>query len=99
MEGTAATTNRSPEVMALLTPLAEIALMDVNAATGLPAGVYTSRAFHEAEQTALFEHGWLCVGRSEDVPAPGGQAACDIDAPPPRGRRAPPTSEGPTSEL
>src|ERR1051326_2117355 len=78
MEGTAATTNRSPEVMALLTSLAEIAHMDVNAATGLPAGVYTSRAFHEAEQTALFEHGWLCVGRSEDVPAPGDYVVSDI---------------------
>jgi len=70
--------NRSPEVMALLGRLAEIARMDVKAATGLPAGLYTSQAFHAAEQTALFEDGWLCVGRSEDVPAPGDYLVSDI---------------------
>jgi phenylpropionate dioxygenase-like ring-hydroxylating dioxygenase large terminal subunit len=79
MEGTTATPpNRSPEVMALLGRLAEIARMDVKAATGLPPGLYTSQAFHVAEQTALFEDGWLCVGRSEDVPAPGDYLVSDI---------------------
>jgi len=79
MEGTLATPpNRGPEVMALLGRLAEIARMDIKAATGLPARLYTSRAFHAAEQTALFENGWLCVGRSDDVPAPGDYFVSDI---------------------
>ena len=79
MEGTLATPpNRGPEVMALLGRLAEIARMDIKAATGLPARLYTSRAFHAAEQTALFENGWLCVGRSDDVPAPGDYLVSDI---------------------
>jgi choline monooxygenase len=79
MEGTLATPpNRGPEVMALLGRLAEIARMDIKAATGLPARLYTSRAFHAAEQTALFENGWLCVGRSDDVPASGDYLVSDI---------------------
>jgi nitrite reductase/ring-hydroxylating ferredoxin subunit len=79
MEGTLATPpNRGPEVMALLGRLAEIARMDIKAATGLPARLYTSRAFHAAEQTALFENGWLCVGRSDDEPAPGDYLVSDI---------------------
>jgi choline monooxygenase len=79
MEGRPATPpNRSLEVTALLDRLAEIARTDIKAATGLPAGLYTSRAFHAAEQTALFEDGWLCVGRSDDVPAPGDYLVSDI---------------------
>jgi phenylpropionate dioxygenase-like ring-hydroxylating dioxygenase large terminal subunit len=72
--------NRSPEVVALLGCLAELVRMDVEMATGLPAGLYTSRAFYAAEQAALFEEGWLCVGREDDVPAPGDYLVSDIGA-------------------
>lgn len=70
----------SPEVTALLTRLAEIADMDANSATGLPARLYTSSAFFAAEQQALFESGWLCLGRVEDLPAPGDFLVSDIGA-------------------
>ena len=54
--------------------------MKPEAATGLPAGVYTSPAFHAVEQAALFEVGWLCVGRVDDVPSPGDYLVSDIGA-------------------
>jgi choline monooxygenase len=67
-------------VTALLGRVAELAQRDVRAATGLPAGVYTSPAFYAAEQAALFDNGWLCVGRADDLPSPGDYLVCDIGA-------------------
>src|ERR1700676_149995 len=79
MDGaTAKPPDRSPEVTALLGRVAEIARMRAEAATGLPAGVYTSPAFHAVEQAALFEDGWLCLGRADDVPSPGDYLTFDI---------------------
>src|SRR5579859_437164 len=78
-ETTAKLPNYNPEMTALLDRVADIARMDVAAATGLPAGVYTSPAFYAAEQT-LFENGWLCVGRADDVPSPGDYLVSDIGA-------------------
>jgi choline monooxygenase len=65
-------------VTALLARVADIARMGVDAATGLPADVYTSPAFYTAEQTALFRDGWLCIGRADDVPSPGDYLVSDI---------------------
>ena len=54
--------------------------MDIRAATGLPAGVYTSPAFYSAEQAALFDNGWLCVGRADDLPSSGDYLVSEIGA-------------------
>jgi len=67
-----------PEVSALLDRLAEIASKGAEAATGLPARLYTSPAFYAAERKALLEDGWLCVGRADDVPAAGDYLVSDI---------------------
>jgi nitrite reductase/ring-hydroxylating ferredoxin subunit len=37
----------------------------------LPPACYTSPAFYEFEKSALFDHEWLCVGREDQVAAPG----------------------------
>ena len=37
----------------------------------LPAWCYTSEAFFRAERERLFRHGWLFVGREDQVTAPG----------------------------
>ena len=40
-------------------------------AGGLPAAAYTSPAFLARENERLFARRWVCVGITEDVPAPG----------------------------
>ena len=75
------TTNRvdhAPEVAELLARVAETAQADPTTANALPAGVYTSPAFYEAEQATLFQRGWLCLGRADDLPSPGDYLVTDI---------------------
>ncbi len=75
------TTNRvdhAPEVAELLAWVAETAQADPTTATALPAGAYTSPAFYEAEQATLFQRGWLCLGRADDLPSPGDYLVTDI---------------------
>ena len=75
------TTNRvdhAPEVAELLARVAETAQADPTTANALPAGVYTSPAFYEAEQATLFQRGWLCFGRADDLPSPGDYLVTDI---------------------
>jgi hypothetical protein len=49
-EGTINRSNHAPDVAELLSRVAEIAQADPTTANALPAGVYTSPAFYEAEQ-------------------------------------------------
>lgn len=49
----------------------ESSIVDVLDAETLPPACYTSDAFFEFEKEALFNHEWLCVGRVEQVKAPG----------------------------
>ena len=75
------TTNRvdhAPEVAELLARVAETAQADPTTANALPAGVYTSPAFYEAEQATLFRRGWLCLGRADDLPSAGDYLVTDI---------------------
>jgi phenylpropionate dioxygenase-like ring-hydroxylating dioxygenase large terminal subunit len=67
-----------PEVAALIEQLATLVRQDVQDATGLPAALYTSPAFHQAEQAALFQEGWLCIGREAALPAAGDYRVTDI---------------------
>ena len=47
-------------------------------ATALPGAAFTSARLYDAERTRLFEHGWLCAGRVDQVPAPGDVFPIDL---------------------
>ena len=49
----------------------EPAARPVVEAIGLPPGCYTDPAFYEFEMSAVFDDGWMCVGRSSQIPEPG----------------------------
>jgi phenylpropionate dioxygenase-like ring-hydroxylating dioxygenase large terminal subunit len=51
---------------------------DVNEAGILPPILYTSDEFFAFEKEAIFGHDWLCVGRVDQVPAPGDWYGFDI---------------------
>ncbi len=44
----------------------------------LPAEAYTSQSVFDWEALHLFEQGWVCVGRAEDLSSPGDQRAFRI---------------------
>ena len=44
----------------------------------LPAAAYLDDAVHDWEQTHFFEHGWICVGRSDDLSERGARRAVAI---------------------
>ena len=77
-DGTVNRFSHAPDVMELLSCVAETAQADPTTANALPAGVYTSPAFYEAEQATLFQRGWLCLGRADDLPSPGDYLVTDI---------------------
>ena len=68
---------RAPVVESLL---AEIARLDPASACEkmLPAGCYTEPAFFAFEQAEVFSRSWICVGRVEQVAAPGDVLATDV---------------------
>ena len=45
--------------------------LDVGHAITLPPSCYTAPEFFEFEKEAVFSHDWLCLGRQEEIPAPG----------------------------
>jgi phenylpropionate dioxygenase-like ring-hydroxylating dioxygenase large terminal subunit len=47
------------------------AIVDLDRAETLPAACYVSGEFYEFEKRALFDHEWLCVGREDQLKAPG----------------------------
>jgi phenylpropionate dioxygenase-like ring-hydroxylating dioxygenase large terminal subunit len=49
----------------------EEATLPVDEARLLPPVVYTSPEFYEFERNTIFERDWLCVGRMDEIPAPG----------------------------
>lgn len=79
-EGTNDRFVHAPEVAELLSGIAEIARADPITATALPAAVYTSPGFYEAEQATLFRGGWLCLGRTDDLSLSGDYLVTDIGA-------------------
>lgn len=44
----------------------------------LPVAPYTSNDYFEREREKIFKHAWLCVGRVEEIPAPGDYIVRDI---------------------
>ncbi|WP_414444508.1 aromatic ring-hydroxylating oxygenase subunit alpha [Burkholderia sp. 22PA0106] len=51
-------------------------------ARAMPPAVYTSPAFLDREQEAIFRHDWLCVGRAGALPNPGDYLTADIGGQP-----------------
>ena len=49
----------------------EASATDIDRAVTLPPEAYTDADFHEFELAAVFDHSWLCVGRTDEVPEPG----------------------------
>jgi phenylpropionate dioxygenase-like ring-hydroxylating dioxygenase large terminal subunit len=49
----------------------DTSLLGLDTAETLPPACYTDASFYEFEKEALFNHEWLCVGRSDWVKQPG----------------------------
>ena len=54
-------------------PLAQFAASatHIDRAITLPPGAYTQSDFHDFEMRAVFDRGWLCVGRVDEIAEPG----------------------------
>ena len=76
-----ATLSRPPVVAALL---AEIAGLDAASVSErmMPAGCYTEPEFFAFEQKEVFSRTWNCVGRVEQVAAPGDCLAAEVGGEP-----------------
>jgi glycine betaine catabolism A len=48
----------------------------------LPRRAYSDAAVLDWERQAFFERGWVCIGRSSDVPMPGDQVALQVGSHP-----------------
>jgi len=71
------------------TPLATVldrlqraAALEFEQAHPIPPEVNHSQAFHDLEQQAVFQREWICVGRTDEIPAPGDFLTHDIAAVP-----------------
>ena len=49
----------------------EASVTDISRAMTLPPKVYTDQAFYEFEIEAVWDRGWICVGRVDQIPKPG----------------------------
>ena len=68
--------------MALASPIDleefEASVADPMAATFFPPRAYTSEAFYRFELEAIWSREWVCVGRLEEIAAPGDYFAITI---------------------
>ena len=67
----------SPELQALLNRI-DAMPMGEGSAPMLPKECFTSEEFFEYERDTLFATSWVCVGREEQVPAPGDYMAVKV---------------------
>jgi len=67
--------SRSPIALELLRPVLAPTL---GRARTLPAQAYTSQAVFDWESAHLFEQGWVCVGRADELANAGDQRAFRI---------------------
>lgn len=49
----------------------ESSAVALDQAVTLPPAAYTSAEFYEFEQRAIWDHAWMCVGRTDQIPNPG----------------------------
>lgn len=67
------------EAESLLQRLRELAGMPLERATAMPPAVYRNEELHALEQTHIFAHDWLCVGRAADIPNEGDYITSSIN--------------------
>jgi len=58
-------------LLKVLDRLRNAAAQDFDQACPIPPEVNHSSAFHQHEQQAVFQQEWICVGREDEIPAPG----------------------------
>ncbi len=63
---------------ALLKQLNELAARPLEEATSMPKQVYLSDELNALEQQKIFDHEWVCVGRTDDIPNPGDYRTFDL---------------------
>ena len=62
----------------LLATLAERASRPIEEAQGMPAAFYRSDALHALEMERIWHGDWVCVGRAEELAAPGDWRSLDF---------------------
>jgi phenylpropionate dioxygenase-like ring-hydroxylating dioxygenase large terminal subunit len=63
--------NPSSSLAALREQLTKRGTTSADQARGMPAGFYTSEAFHELERDHLFRKEWVCLGHTGEIPKRG----------------------------
>lgn len=63
----------------LLARMAEIAAQDPSEALSLPPDAYTSDDLLALEKERIFRREWICVGRADEISAPGDYFTTEID--------------------
>ncbi len=66
------------EVARVLAELEQAAATDFEDARPIPPAVNHSSAFLDLERRAVFEREWICVGRADELPAPGDYLTFEI---------------------
>jgi choline monooxygenase len=66
----------------VLDKLRRAATLEFAQAHPIPPAVNHSQAFHDLEQQAVFQQEWICVGRGDEIPAPGDFLTHEIAAVP-----------------
>jgi choline monooxygenase len=66
----------------VLEKLRQAAALDFDQAHPIPAELNHSQAFHDREQSALFQQEWICVGRADEIAQPGDFLTHEIAAVP-----------------
>ena len=66
------------ESQALLDAVAANAARDFSEATALPPGIYHDKDVFQLEVERLFYRGWICAGRTAEIPEPGDYICIDV---------------------
>ena len=64
--------DNTDELTRLKTAISETAGHSIEEASTMPPAAYTSQALLELERRELFAKQWICLGRVEEIPNPGG---------------------------
>jgi len=81
-EGVMTQTPGVPPVAVSLAALRAVAERPLAAATAPPKEIYTDPAILALEQDRIFNRGWLCAGRSDELPAHGDYMAFECGSQP-----------------
>lgn len=70
------------DVKQILNDLHGIASLPIEEAKSLPPAAYTSPELADLEREKIFQEGWICVGRADQLPNPGDYLTHEIDKQP-----------------